>query len=416
MLFLRAKRSLSVFTPDALRLNLSSISASIPVGYLSVVLPIYFSRIGLDSQLIGQLYTVSGATSAILLVVFGLVADRVGRKPFVLAGTLLPVVSYAILLATTDPLWLTLAAGIGGVGLANGLSGALLSSSFNALLAEKSDDASRNAVFSVTNAGWTAALMIGALLAGSPEWFQRSLGLGVVDSYRPLFWLALGLAAGGTLLIVPIREDHRRAYTATSERHAAPSGLEFGKLAKLSLFMALIGLGLGFGIQLLPLWLFQRYGVSGDTLGPWYALSNLLSTLAALYAPRLAQRVGTVNAVFLTQGASALALGSMVFAPVAWVATSLMVVRAVTMNMSWPVQQSYMMGIVRPAERATVSSVTFTAWGLASAASPILSGIWLDQGLLALPVLAGAAAYLLSAAVLLFFFRNARPPQEQPSG
>lgn len=409
---IHARHALSVFTPDAIRLNVSSILASVPVGYLSVVLPIYFSRIGLDSQLIGQLYTLSSATSAILLVVFGVVADRVGRKPFVLAGTLLPMVSYLILLSTTDPLWLSIAAGIGGVGFANGLSGALMSSSFNALLAEKSDDAHRNAVFSLANAGWTGALMLGALMAGAPELLQRLLGMSVVDSYQPLFWLAMGLAIAGALLVLPIHEGHRRVVVAAPEQRASFRQLDLGRLAKLSLFMALIGLGLGFSIQLLPLWFFQRHGASGDTLGPWYALGNLLSTLFTLYSPRLARRVGAINAVFLTQGASALLLAGMVLAPAAWIAASLMVARAVTMNMSWPVQQSYMMGIVRPAERATVSSVTFTAWGLASAASPAISGLWLDQGLLALPLLAGGASYLLSAICLLLLFRGVKPPEE----
>src|SRR4029453_18687518 len=184
------KHSLSVLSPDAVRLNVSTFLASFPVGFLSIVLPIYFSKAGLDATLIGQLYTVSAVTSALLLIVFGVLADRFGRKPFVILGTLLPAISYLILLTTTDPLLLTFAAALGGVGLTNGLSGALASSSFNALLAEKTDDASRNFVFSLANAGWTAALMLGSLISGLPEWLQQSTGMGMIESYRPLFWFS----------------------------------------------------------------------------------------------------------------------------------------------------------------------------------------------------------------------------------
>lgn len=56
-------------------------------------------------------------TSAVLLILFGFMADRFGRKPFVMAGTLLPAVSYVIL-STRDPLLLNIAAALGGVGLA----------------------------------------------------------------------------------------------------------------------------------------------------------------------------------------------------------------------------------------------------------------------------------------------------------
>ena len=416
MLLTRSKRALSVLSPDAIRLNVSTVLASIPVGFLSIVLPIYFSKVGLDPVLIGQLFTVSSVTSAVLLIVFGLLADRFGRKWFVVLGTLMPAASYVILLTTTDPLLLTLAAGLGGVGLANGISGALASSSFNALLAEKTDDTNRNFLFSLANAGWTGALMIGSLLGGLPEWLQHSLGMGVVDSYRPLFWISLVAVIVGTVILLPIREDHRHVPVAGSSAFRPLTRASLMTAIKLSIFMGLIGLGLGFSVQFLPLWFYLRFGASGDVLGPWYAVTELISTLAVLLVPQLARRLGAVKAVLLTQGASAVGLVAMAIAPATWIAAGLMLVRTTTMNMSWPIQQSYMMGIVHPRERATVSSVTNAAWGLASAISPVASGIWFDQRLLGLPLLAGALCYMASALLLFAYFRHVRPPEEtQPA-
>jgi MFS family permease len=391
----------------------ASILASIPLGYMTIVLPIYFNKIGLESEFIGQLFTISSVTSAVLLVVFGFLADRFGRKPFVVAGTLLPAVSYYLLLTTTDPAQLSIAAALGGVGLANGLSGALASAGFNALLAEKADDASRNFVFSLTNAGWTAALMIGSLAAGLPEWLQQSSGAGLAESYRPLFGLALALVVLGAAALLPVKETHRHQPAAPSAPRASLlSGPAVGATLKLSLFMALIGLGLGFAVQMLPLWFYLKFNASGDALGPWYAVAELLSTVAVLGMPRLAQRWGAIRSVVALQVASAVALAAMVAAPAAWVAALLMVARTTLLNVTWPVQQSYMMGIVAPRERGAVSSVTYAAWGLASAFSPIAAGAWIDQGLLSLPVLAGAACYAASAFVLLGFFRRQRPPEE----
>jgi predicted MFS family arabinose efflux permease len=89
-----------------------------------------------------------------------------------------------------------------------------------------------------------------------------------------------------------------------------------------------------------------------------------------------------------------------------------MVFRTTLVNMSWPIQQSYTMGVVEPHERATVSAATMAAWGLASAISPVISGAWFDQHLLELPLLAGAFSYIASAVLLYAYFRNVRPPEE----
>src|SRR5205814_7978037 len=99
-----------------------------------------------------------------VVFVLGFPARWFGRKPFVLLGMLLPAAAYAIFLTTTDYGWLTLAAGVGGIGLAQGVSGALSSAGFNALLAEKSSESNRTLAFTIGSAAWTSALMIGSLL------------------------------------------------------------------------------------------------------------------------------------------------------------------------------------------------------------------------------------------------------------
>jgi MFS family permease len=402
--------TISVISPDAARLCAATALSSLPIGYLAIVLPIYLNKVGINPADIGGLYAVSSIVSALLMIVFGLWADRTGRKPFLLIGLLLPMVSYAIFLSTTDVRLLTLAAGIGGVGLAGGLSGALAGSSFNALLAEKTSDAHRTFIFSVGSAAWTGSLMAGSLLGGLPEWLQAR-GFGIVASYQPLFWLSLVVTIAGAAIILPVREEHKATAKTSGWRGLIPHR-SVKAILKLSLFMGLIGLGLGFVVELLPLWFNLKFGVSGDFLGPWYALTEALSLAAVYLVPMLSKRVGTANTVLLTQGISSLFLGVMVLAPSAIAAALLFVVRQFLMNLAWPAQQSYIMGVVEPEERATASSLTYATWGLANSLSPRLSGIWLGQGQLMWPLLFGAGSYLLSVAVFYGFFRKVKLPEE----
>jgi MFS family permease len=141
-------------------------------------------------------------------------------------------------------------------------------------------------------------------------------------------------------------------------------------------------------------------------------LTEALSLAAVYLVPMLSRRVGTANTVLLTQGISSLFLGVMVLAPSAIAAALLFVVRQFLMNLAWPAQQSYIMGVVEPEERATASSLTYATWGLANSLSPRLSGIWLGQGQLVWPLLFGAGSYLLSVTVFYGFFRKVKLPEE----
>src|SRR5207248_10046780 len=90
-----------------------------------VVLPLYLARVGTPPAVIGGFFTASGAMTAVLVAFSGLLADRFGRRRFLIAGTVLPIASYLIFAATTDVPWLIVASALGRVGLANGAAGAL---------------------------------------------------------------------------------------------------------------------------------------------------------------------------------------------------------------------------------------------------------------------------------------------------
>jgi len=393
----------------------SMVLASVPVGYLQVVLPLYLNRAGLEPSLIGLLYSLSGLVTALLVAFSGALADRFGRRGFLVCGTALPIASYAIFALTTDTGWLILASLVGGVGLANGAAGALTAASFDALLAEHTPPRQRTAVFAWAQALWSVALGVGSLCAGLPDWLRQVAPamLGEAGADRLPFVGTIGLATVATLLLLPISSgpsDGPAAAAATT-----PGWLprrSGGPIARYAVALGLFGLGLGVAVQLLPLWLARRFGVDEAALGPWYAAGQALSLSSVAISPWLDRRLGGAWAVLLVHVlGSACLLVIALLAPTFGIAAVAFVLRNLLANMGWPLQQALLMTAVVPEERATAAGFGFAVWGLTNAAGPALAGVLIQEGSLVLPLLLGSACYALGGLAFGFGFRATSLPQ-----
>lgn len=394
------------YTPRGTRLLLlSSFLATVPLGYLIVVLPLYLARVGIEPAVIGGFYTASGAMTAVLVAFSGVLADRWGRRRFLIAGALLPIASYLIFASTTDVPWLVFASFLGGVGLANGAAGALTISSFDALLADNTTAATRTKVFAASQALWSLALAIGSICAGAPEILHRLFpALDPLAAYRPpyLAMAVLTLLAG--LVLIPIRDDpavHRaRAAAGWWPKRSRDAILTY------SIGIGFLGFALGVAIQLLPLWYGLRFGVTEADLGPWYAAGQLLSLSSLVVIPYLERKLGGPNAILFALTSSAICLALVVVAPVFVVAATLHLVRSFFTNLSWPFQQSILMTATVPEERATAVGIGFAIWGTTNALGPLAAGVLIGAGVYALPLLVGSVMYVCGGLVFGLGFRR----------
>jgi MFS family permease len=382
------------YAPPGTRLLLASAFVStVPMGYLLVVLPLYLVRAGIEPTFIGLLYTVSGLVTSVIVAFSGVFADRWGRRRFLVAGTLMPVASYLVFAATTDPAWLIAASILGGVGLANGAAGALTISSFDALLAEKASEAQRTRVFAASQALWSLSLAIGSIAAAVPTLLRTSYGAGDLESYRLPYLVMAALTVAAAALLIPLREDVsvRAARVASGwlPRRSRPA------IATYALGIGFLGFGLGIAVQLLPLWFGLRFGVSEADLGPWYAAAQILSLATVIVVPTLERRLGGPRTVLFALSASGTFLALIVVAPVFTIAASLFVLRGFFTNLSWPIQQSLLMAATVPEERATAVGSGFAVWGLTNALGPLASGALLGAGVFVLPLIVGSLMYFL---------------------
>jgi MFS family permease len=389
---------------------------ALPLGYTLVVLPIYLSDLGFSGEVIGAITAASSIASTIGLIPFAIAADRYGRKPFVVWGFLSATLAYVVFALTRDLNSLLIAGAIGGIGLAGGLSTAVWTPAWTALISEKAGTKERTKAFAWSQGIWTIALTAGSASSVIPAFFRAQFKSTFLASYEYPFLIFVGLSILSGLVLLPISEskmiptglddEHRWTFLPKKSR---------SQITKFSATLGLVGFGSGIGFQLLSLWFNKVYGTSETSLGPWFAVAEITSLIVVPIVPRLTKSLGTPKSVLITQGLSASLLGSMVLAPTYQLAASIFIARNFFMNLAWPVQQSYLMGTVTPDERASASAITYTIWGIGNSVSPILAGYFLSQASslsLSAPLLIGGASYLAGAVGFYILFRGTPPPEE----
>ena len=169
----------------------------------------------------------------------------------------------------------------------------------------------------------------------------------------------------------------------------------------------MIGLGAGLIIPLIPTWFFLRFHVTDVFSGPLVGASNIIMGLTALGAPSIAKRIGLVKGIVVTQAFSTMFLLSIPFSPSPIIAGPLYVVRAVLMNMSSPLGDTFLMNKIAEDERATASSFNAVLWRLPNAASTVVGGSLLNSGNLSLPFYLCSILYATSITFFYALFRKA---------
>jgi predicted MFS family arabinose efflux permease len=151
-------------------------------------------------------------------------------------------------------------------------------------------------------------------------------------------------------------------------------------------------------------------------IGSLFAWGSLWMGIGLLIAPPLAERMGKIQLVVITQGISIPFLILLVFSPVFWVGALSYYIRLALMNMSAPVYQTFVMERVEAPARATVASLESMAWNFGWAFSPTISGILQVRYGFGPPFLGTVILYIISVILYWAFFWRGQPqPQLEAS-
>jgi MFS family permease len=371
---------------------------NVAIGYLLVYLTAFFSELGISAGVVGLLLGLEGAM-VLLSIPLGILSDRRGRKKLLLIGTSLVPLPIIMIALTVNIALLVVAAIILGIAESAALS------TWNAMIADQTSLGNRDAAFSLSFILGSGAIAFGFLLPTLIPTIQSVTGLDLIIIHQDLLVL-MGLVSA----ITPVWLFRiLKGYKETPNPTKLIRGKNFPILLKFSGINSLIGLGAGFIIPLIPTWLFLKFGTPDTFSGPLLSLSSLTIALAAIASPRLSSRFGLLKAIVATQGLSTVFMLSLAFVPDVRLAGGLYITRAALMNVSVPLQDSYLMGIMSQDERGLASSINTVVWRIPNSITTVIGGLILATGSFDIPFYLATVFYVISITLFYAQFKNIRP-------
>ena len=413
-------KRLGGLTPDARLLFSTRILRMFAYGFLSVVLVLYLSEVGLSTKQIGALLTLTLLGDTAISLWMTTSADRTGRRKMLIAGAILMILA-GVAFALTRNFALLLLAGIVGVISPSGNEVGPFLSIEQAALSQTVSDEKRTCVFAWYNLVGSFATALGALAGGGLAQWLPSFGFTSLTGYRAI---VIAYGAMGLLLAILFLSlsPSVEVEAPVDPEKAVPKrllGLHQSQsvIFKLSALFALDSFAGGFVMQsLLAYWFHVKFGVAPGLLGGIFFGANIFAGISALSASKIASRIGLVNTMVFTHIPSNVLLILVPLMPNATLAIVVLLLRFAISQMDVPTRQSYTMAVVQPDERSAAAGVTGVARTIGAGLSPVLAGPLLaSASLLSVPLFLAGALKIVYDLMLYRSFKAIRPPEESSS-
>jgi MFS family permease len=382
-------------------------------GFLSVVLVMYLSQIGLSEEAIGLLLTLTLVGDAGITLWITTSADRIGRRRMLLLGAVLMASAGAVFVLTDNYILLIIASIIGVISPGGNEIGPFLSIEQSAL-SQLLPGEKRTHIFAWYNLVGSFATATGALTGGWLSQILQSSGFSPLESYRVVL---IGYVISGLLLAISFFYLSSSVETVSINlpvRRIFGLHRSKGVVLKLSALFSLDAFGGGFVVQsLMAYWFFVKFGVDEGTLGSIFFGANILAGVSALLAARIAARIGLINTMVFTHIPSNMLLCIVPFMPSLSLAAGVFLLRHCISQMDVPTRQSYTMAVVDPDERSAASGVTAIARSVGASLSPAVSGIFMTHPLLfGAPFVVSGGLKIIYDVLLYRSFKSLKPHEE----
>jgi MFS family permease len=397
------------FRPNARFFLVSVILSGITFGVFRLLFNFYILSMGYDEAFLGRLMTTSNTTALLVALPMGYLVDLWGRKQALIVQTTLLTGSIVLMSLWPNITIFYLMNGV--IGLAMSV-GSVASGPF---LMENSGEAERTYLFSFSSGLQMASMFAGNWVGGYlPTWVgaYRLVDPESSTAYAgALFIVGLGSALG----LVPLL--FIRAIKTKDLRDNVFAPIRFAKenpqlLGKLFAPLILISIGAGLFVPFMNVFFRVVHNQPDTVIGSLMAWGSLAMGIGLLIAPPIAEKLGKLRLVVVTQGLSIPFMILLGFVPVFAISAMAYYARMALMNMSGPIYQNFVLEQADPSSRATVASLHSMIWSFGWSISPTISG--------SLQVAYGfgppfaIAISLYAVAIVLYWLFFLRRSEDQP--
>jgi len=221
-------------------------------GIIVPLIPIYASQLGASTFQLGLIFASYSIIQLATMVPFGLFADRIGRKPFLLVGMFgLAITTFTYTLANTVNLLI----------IARALQGLAAAASWTAgmaIISETFPPERRGEASGIVNASMACGLISGPIIGGV---------LADIGGYAlPFYFCALWAVAIGFIILIKIKE-FRRTVSWEGILPTLKSVAANRNMLTAFLIVILCAFGLSFLEPFFPLYLADRFNASRSMIG-----------------------------------------------------------------------------------------------------------------------------------------------------
>ncbi len=382
---------------------------------MGVLLPVYLSAIG-SSVFVGLFFSLSALSSFLVLLLLGLRGQRIRVRNALVAQILLFSACLTVMTFSPIAALFLVAAAISitnwAPGGGSGTAGGAYNTSVNILLSENSEPSGRTLALSLSS-------VIGALSFAAGAYFLSTLNIprselvispltnGSLNLAKPSTVFAISAITQLLAAVLLLRVKNKSSVISDNAApRGGPSGGPQDRSTAVAVFRQAFSLiaaefsnGLGNGIftQLVPLWLYVRFGISLGEVAEIFSVVGVLTAFIVLASPRLESRIGSINAIFAARSLSGALLVVTALAPSLVVALIPYFASLVFSRVSLPIQQSFVFAKVSRGEWTRGASMIATANVAGTVIGPTLGAFLLLNVNPGLPFFIAAPFILLSA-------------------
>lgn len=381
------------------------------LGFATIVplLPLYLTEhLNASVKLVGAVVAAFALVETLLKAVWGSVADRVGRRPLIVAGLLLSSLAPLLMSVLRNPVLFV------PLRLIDGAGSSALWPAASAIMADKTPRDQRATAMGTLNLFFLSGLAFGPALG--------LFVVGLTHSYVAGFYLASGLmiAAGlwGSVALRDAATPHvsppvaavgggRGAGDQASPRPHEGTRTRFSPLLITMLGVAFVQMfGVGLLAPILAIYAKRVVGLSEDLIGVLFLLGVLSVAIASVPAGRLADRWGKRKAVVWGMAIGSAGMWMLPISPRLDVLAVGAVLLGIGYALSSPAWHALVSDLAPSGRIGFAMGAAQTAEGLGLVLGPLLGGVLWDAAGHVAPFVASASLLSVSTVALFFTIRS----------